>query len=170
MVRQSRNPLLQRLRQVDLLPAGLHREIACPGRAQKSEVEVSNVGTPQRTQSSAVLPNIIAHGAEQTAPAGGTVLADSGAVANPGTYRVLVSFATTDTAANIIQIVRRNAANAADVELADGASGVLAGGSNAEWAEAFFVLALNERVVVRNKNAGTTALFYQANIALFLMS
>jgi hypothetical protein len=117
-------------------------------------------------------PAAIAHGAEQTAPAGGTVLADSGALGAGLTAGQLVlvvaDVAVTDTAANIIQIAHRNAANSADLELSDAGTGVAAGAQNESMAVAIFSLqAVGERFVVRNKNAGTAALFYQANIYVF---
>jgi len=113
-------------------------------------------------------PGVIVHGTENTAPAAATVLADSLAL-TPGTYLVYAGVASTDTAANIIQVAHRNAANNADVELADSQSGVLAGGPQGElgllgW---FVISNSGERVVVRNKNAGTAALFYQADLYLW---
>lgn len=113
-------------------------------------------------------PAVIVHGTESTAPAAATVLADSGQL-TPGTYLAFAGVASTDTAANIIQIAHRNAANNADVELSDSQSGVLAGGQQGElgllgW---FTTTNANERIVVRNKNAGTAALFYQADLYLW---
>jgi hypothetical protein len=119
-------------------------------------------------------PAATAHGAENTAPAAGAVLADSGALANtpflqPNNFvLVLASVATTDAAANLIQLVHRNAANNADLELEDGQSGVAAGEPGESLISGIFLLqALGERFVVRNKNAGTAALFYQANVYVF---
>lgn len=116
----------------------------------------------------------IAHGTEQTAPAAGTVLADSAALPSNTallagqTVLVIADVSTTDTAANLIQIAHRNAANSADLELADGATGVAAGAQNETMIVALFTIqAVGERFVVRNKNAGTAALFYQANVYVF---
>lgn len=113
------------------------------------------------------------HGAEQTAPAAATVLADTGAL--PATIPagslvlIMASVATSDTAANIIQLAHRNAANSADLELEDGASGVLAGGQQEALIAGIFVIqVVGERFVVRNKIAGTAALFYQANLYVFV--
>jgi hypothetical protein len=132
---------------------------------------MSNSDTVFKAEGNFTLPAYNVHGAEQTAPAAATVLVDSGQL-NPGWYRALVSFCTTDTIANILQIAHRNAANNADLELADAACGVLAGQVlGGGWAEAIFnVTAVNERIVVRNKIVGTAALFYQANIALYLIN
>jgi hypothetical protein len=105
-------------------------------------------------------PDIAIHGTEQTAPAAAAILADSLAVPVAGNWRFITQVASTDTARNMIQVAHRNAANNADVELADMESG---SGSQQDVA-AFFVMAAGERVVVRNKNAGTAALFYQANL------
>lgn len=110
-------------------------------------------------------PAVIVHGVENTAPAAATVLADSLGL-TPGTYLIYAGIASTDTAANILQLAHRNAANSADVELSDSQSGVLAGGQQGELGLlAWFTIANSgERVVVRNKNAGTSALFYQADL------
>jgi hypothetical protein len=131
---------------------------------------MSNCESVFKAEGPVIVPTVNVHGAEATAPAAGTVLVDSGQL-TIGCYRALVSFASTDTIANLLQIVRRNAANNADLELADISCGpagvVLAGG----WAEAIFtVVNPNERIVVRNKIVGTAALFYQASIALYLLS
>jgi hypothetical protein len=112
-------------------------------------------------------PDVIVHGSEQTAPAAGTVLVDSGQLTSTGIWMFLASAATTDTAANLLQMAHRNAANNADLELSDSEEGVLSGGpsSGTNSALAWFnIQNVNERVVVRNKNAGTAALFYQADI------
>jgi hypothetical protein len=119
-------------------------------------------------------PAAIGHGAEQTAPAAGTVCADSLALpAVQGLQAgnlvlVIADMSTTDTAANLAQLAHRNAANSADLELADGQTGVLAGGQGEACIFGIFALQnTGERFVVRNKNAGTAALFYQANVYVF---
>jgi hypothetical protein len=130
---------------------------------------MANESVAFKAENRNAIPTSYVVGAEATAPSAGATLADTGALA-AGTYRFVVSWATTDTAANLIQIAHRNAANGADVEVSDFASGVLAGGCPGGWAEAIMTLAANERVRVRNKNAGTSALFYQATIYVFLLS
>lgn len=120
-------------------------------------------------------PAAVAHGSEQTAPAAGTVLADSGALPNTPFLQagqfvlVVASVAVTDTAANIVQLAHRNAANSADVELEDSQVGIAAGSQGGETliSGIFLLGAVGERFVVRNKNAGTAALFYQANVYVF---
>lgn len=110
-------------------------------------------------------PDLVVYGAETTAPAAAAVLADTGAIAVAGHYRVRVKAATNDTAQNILQIAHRNAANAADVNLQD-----LSSGPNT-WCEgeALFNLAANERVVVRPLAAGTAAKVYQVVIYAWLL-
>lgn len=118
-------------------------------------------------------PSVLVHGAELTAPAAGATLADTLALPNNPFFQVgslvmaVVSFATTDTAANLIQIAHRNAGNTADIELDDAGSGP-AGQAGEGLAVAIFSLtAVGERIQVRNKNAGTAALFYQASVYIF---
>lgn len=98
-------------------------------------------------------PDIVVHGTEQTAPAAATVLADSLAVPVAGHWRFRVCVATTDTIANIAQIAHRNAANSADVELAD----MQAGPNPQQEIDAMFNMVANERVVVRNLVVVTAA-------------
>jgi hypothetical protein len=117
-------------------------------------------------------PVAVVHGAEQTAPGAGSVLVDSGTVSSAGLYLALVNVATTDTAANLIQIAHRNAADNTDVEVSYGQTsggsgmGSIGAGQDATLA-ALFNLASGEKVVVRNRNAGTATLFYQADIYLY---
>ena len=110
-------------------------------------------------------PDISVHSTEQTAPAAGTVLCDSGAVVKAGNYRFRCVVATTDTIQNLIQGAHRNAANRADLELAD----LQAGPNSQAEVDALFVLAANERVVVRNLIVGTAAKVYQANLYGWLL-
>jgi hypothetical protein len=105
-----------------------------------------------------VSPDIVVHGAEQTAPVAATVLADTGALAAAGKLLVVVNWGADDNVATP-EIAHRNAANSADVEV--DYPGVPAGTSSyVSW----FTLASGERVVVRNKVAGTAAKVYQAAI------
>lgn len=110
-------------------------------------------------------PDIAVHGAETVAPAGATVLADSGAIVGAGHWRFRVTIGTDDAAQNLIQVAHRNAANSADVEVAD-----MQGGPNSQSEiDALFTMAANERVVVRNKSAGTAAKTWQANLYGWLL-
>lgn len=110
-------------------------------------------------------PDVAIHGTEQTAPAAGALLCDSGALAVAGKYRFRATVATTDTIQNLIQVAHRNAANSADLELAD----IQAGPSSQAEIDALFTMAVNERVVVRNLIVGTAAKVYQANIYAWLL-
>ncbi len=108
-------------------------------------------------------PDIIVHGAENTAPIAATVLADSGALAAPAKLMVLVNWGADDNVATP-EIAHRNAANNADIEV--DYVGVPAGASSyVSW----FSLAASERIVVRNKVAGTAAKVYQAALFAWIM-
>jgi hypothetical protein len=108
-------------------------------------------------------PDIIVHGAEFTAPAAATVMADTGPLAAPAKLLVAVTWGADDAVATP-EIAHRNAANAADVEVDYGGVPVppLAFVS---W----FTLAAGERVVVRNKIVGTAAKVYQAAIFAWIL-
>jgi hypothetical protein len=105
-------------------------------------------------------PDVAVSGSETVAPAAGTVLVDSAAVPAAGHYRWRVTAGTDDTAQNILQIAHRNAANNADVELADFTIPYM----GSPYIEVTFNMAASERVVVRNKNVGTAAKTMQASI------
>jgi hypothetical protein len=121
--------------------------------------DASNLLQPQGKTS----PDLIVHGAESTAPAAATVLADSGALTAAAKVMVLVSWGSDDNVATP-EIVRRNAANAADVDV--DYVGVPAGASSfVSW----FNLLSGERIVVRNKVAGTAAKVYQASLFLWFV-
>jgi hypothetical protein len=121
--------------------------------------DASNLLQPQGKTS----PDLIVHGAESTAPAAATVLADSGAIATTAKVMALVSWGADDNVATP-EIVRRNAANGADVDVAY--VGVPEGASSfVTW----FNVLRGERIVVRNKVAGTTAKVYQASLFLWFV-
>jgi hypothetical protein len=105
-------------------------------------------------------PDVAVHGAENTAPAAATVLADSLAVPVAGHWRFRVVTASDDTIINRFQIAHRNAANTADVELAEAQGG--ASGTNV--VDALFNMAAGERVVVRNAIVGTAAKVYHVDL------
>lgn len=110
-------------------------------------------------------PDVVVHSTEQVAPAGATVLADSGAVPTAGKWRFRVTCATDDSAQNILQVAHRNAANGADVELAD----MQIGPNSQSEIDALFTMAASERVVVRPKAAITAAKTIQVNIHGWLL-
>src|SRR5712691_13120968 len=85
------------------------------------------------------------------APAINTILATTGALANPGIYRVVVVF-TTDTATNQLtyQVQHRNAADAATIV----AFGLAALGNVLATFTFYVTIAANERVRVTNILAG----------------
>jgi hypothetical protein len=121
--------------------------------------DASNLLQPQGKTS----PDVIVHGAESIAPAAGTVLADSAAIAGAGKVMCLVSWGADDNVATP-EIARRNAANSADVEV--DYIGVPAGASSfVSW----FSLARGERVVIRNKVAGTALMVYQASLFIWFV-
>jgi hypothetical protein len=121
--------------------------------------DASNLLQPQGKTS----PDILVHGAESTAPPAATVLADSGAIAAAGKVMCLVSWGADDSVATP-EFARRNAANSADVEV--DYVGVPAGASSfVSW----FTLAVGERIVVRNKVAGTAAKVYQASLFMWFV-
>jgi hypothetical protein len=121
--------------------------------------DASNLLQPQGKTS----PDILVHGAESTAPPAATVLADSGAIPAPGKVMCLVSWGADDSVATP-EFARRNAANSADVEV--DYVGVPAGASSfVSW----FTLAVGERIVVRNKVAGTAAKVYQASLFMWFV-
>lgn len=109
-------------------------------------------------------PDIIVHGAETTAPAGATVLADSGPIATAAKVMVAVNWGCDDTVATL-EIAHRNAANSADVEV--DYNGVSAAGPYS--AVTWFSVAAGERIVARNKVAGTAAKVYQAALFLWIL-
>jgi hypothetical protein len=118
-------------------------------------------------------PVVAVHGAEATAPVAGQVLVDSLALPNvqglqPGNLVLVIgSVASTDTAANLAQLAHRNAANAADLELDDAGVGPAGQAGEACMVGIFALQAAGERFVIRPKNAGTAALFYQASLYVF---
>jgi len=121
--------------------------------------DIANLLQPQGKTS----PDIMVHGAEQTAPAAATVMADSGALVAAGKVMVLVSWGADDNVATP-EIAHRNAANSADIEV--DYPGVPGGTSSyVSW----FSLAVGERIVVRNKVAGTAAKVYQAGLFLWFV-
>jgi len=121
--------------------------------------DASNLLQPQGKTS----PDILVHGAESTAPPAATVLADSGAIPAAGKVMCLVSWGADDSVATP-EFARRNAANSADVEV--DYVGVPAGASSfVSW----FTLAVGERIVVRNKVAGTAAKVYQASLFMWFV-
>ena len=108
-------------------------------------------------------PDIIVHGAESTAPPAATVLADSGAITLPAKVLALLNWGSDDNVATP-EIAHRNAANSADIEV--DYPGVPAGASSfVSW----FSLATGERIVVRNRIAGTAAKVYQAALFLWIL-
>lgn len=121
--------------------------------------DASNLLQPQGKTS----PDVIVHGAESTAPAADTVLADSGAIPTTAKVMVLVSWGADDNVATP-EIVRRNAGNTADVE--KDYVGVPTGASSfVSW----FNVVRGERIVVRNLVAGTAAMVYQASLFLWFV-
>jgi hypothetical protein len=122
--------------------------------------DASNLLQPQGKTS----PDVIIHGAEATAPAAAQVMADSGAIPRFSKVMVLVSWGADDNVATF-EVVRRNAANSADVE--KDYSGVPVAGSSGfvSW----FSLLAGERIVVRALVAGTAAMVYQASLFLWIV-
>ncbi len=111
-------------------------------------------------------PDFAVHGAETVAPAAAAVLADSGAITKAGNYRWRVTFGTDDAAQNILQVAHRNAANNADVEVAD----MTIGANSQTKVDALFAMLASERVVVRNKGVGTAAKTMQVNLYGWLLN
>lgn len=112
------------------------------------------------------VPNKIVYGTESVAPAAGTVLADTGQL-TAGNWFIFVQCASDDTVQNWVQVVHRNAANNADIELCD--LGISAG-PVPQGRSAYFTLVLNERVVVRNSKVGSAGKTYQASIFAWLLA
>jgi hypothetical protein len=121
--------------------------------------DASNLLQPQGKTS----PDLIVHGAEAVEPAANTVLADSGAIAAVGKVMCLVSWGADDNVATP-EIARRNAANSADLEV-----DYIGPPSGASSFVSWFNLARGERVVVRNKVAGTAAMVYQASLFIWFV-
>jgi len=108
-------------------------------------------------------PDLIVHGAENTAPPAATVLADTGPLAAAAKLLIVCNWGADDNVATP-EIAHRNAANSADVEV--DYPGVPAGASSfVSW----FTLAVGERVVCRNKVAGTAAKVYQAALFAWIL-
>jgi hypothetical protein len=105
-------------------------------------------------------PDVAVHGAENTAPAAATVLADSLVVPVAGHWRFRVVCVSDDTIINRFQIAHRNAANTADIELAE----TQVSGSATPPIDALFNMAAGERVVVRNAIVGTAAKVYKVDL------
>lgn len=112
------------------------------------------------------VPNKVIYGSESVAPAAGSVLADTGQL-QAGNWYVLVQVASDDTIQNWVQVVHRNAANGADIELCDLSTSA---GPVPDGRTAYFTLVLNERVVVRNSKVGTAGKTYQASIFAWLLA
>lgn len=116
-------------------------------------------GTNLLTTPGRAFPPIIVHGAEIVAPAAGAIFATSPAL-NAGNYMVMVSFGGDDNVATV-EVVHRNAANAADLEL-----DYVGPPAPPNSFVTFFTVAALELIVARAKVAGTVAKNYQA--ALFI--
>lgn len=102
-------------------------------------------------------PDASNFGAESTAPAAGTVLADTGVLLAVGSYYIEASLGTDDVT-NMVEIALRNAANNADVAVA---ATDVPGTPVAFW---FTTTAANQRIVIRNRNAGVAGKHYRATI------
>jgi invasion protein IalB len=131
--------------------------------------KISNyVGQSQAFVNNGTAP-LFQNGAPQTAPTAATVLVDSGQLA-PGCYLIDVHVANeTDTAVNTIACAHRNAANAADISVAE-PFGLAVFATIPILASVIYEVQIgvqNERVACRIVSNATAAKIWQADMVVW---